>query len=311
MNGYPDNTQKKLAEIFGKINLSDLPAMSDNVGELLALTNNRRVTAEELASVILKDYSLTNKVLQVVNSAYYNRGVPVRTIERAVTILGIDMVRELATTIALFDEFVRSGIEKEGISKLLCQSYLSACLSKAVCELKRLNASPEEAYICALLHNLGKTIILLYLPDVYRKIMQAVASGGSEDAMTRLILKKLTFAEVGMEVARFWNFADPIILSMNTAPPEPEDQFDSIAYLQNLAVFSNRLVMAICEESDFSEVMLRYGAILSITLKEALQILQKSLENADNISTTIRYGLTRLKFQSRLLVLQQKLNQKQ
>ncbi len=310
MNSYPDKTQKKLAEIFGKINLSDLPAMSDNVSELLALTSNRRVTAEELANVILKDYSLTNKVMQVVNSAYYNRGIPVRTIERAVTIIGIDMVRELATTIALFDEFVKSGIEKDGISKLLSQSYLSASLSKGVCELKRLNTSSEEAYICALLHNLGKIIILLYLPDVYRKIMQAVDSGGSEDAMARLILKKLTFPEIGMEVARFWNFADPIVLSMNPDPPEPEDQFDSLAYLQNLTVFSNRLVVAICDESDFSDIMLRYGAILSITPKESLQILKKTLENADNISATIRYGLTRLKFQSRLLALQQKLNSK-
>ena len=307
MSEYSEKTQQKLAEIFGKINLSDLPAMSDNVSELLTLTSNRRVTAEELATVILKDYSLTNKVLQVVNSAYYNRGIPVRTIERAVTILGIDMISELATTISLFEEFVKSGVEKEGISKLLSQSYLSACLSKAVCQTKRLKAAPEEAYICALLHNLGKIVILLYLPDVYRKIMQAVASGSSEEAMTRLILKKLTFAEVGMEIARFWNFAEPIILAMDTDPPEPDDQFDSLAYLQNLAVFSNRLTVAICEKSDFSEIMFKYGAILSVTPKEAIQILLDALDTADNVSATIRYGLTRLKFQSKLLLLQQKI----
>lgn len=308
MDTYSEKTQKKLAEIFGKINLSDLPAMSDNVSELLALTNNKRVTAEEMAGVILKDYSLTNKILQVVNSAYYSRGVPVRTIERAVTIIGIDTVRELATTISLFEEFIKSGVEKDGISMLLSQSYLSACLSKAVCQNKRLNAAPEEAYICALLHNLGKIIILIYLPDVYRKVMQAVASGSSEEAMSRLILKKLTFAEVGMEIAKFWNFADPIISAMETDPPEPNDQFDSLAYLQNLAVFSNRLTVAICEKADLDDIMITYGAILSVTLKEALQMLREPLEAADNVSGAIRYGLTKLKFQSKLLTLQQKLD---
>ena len=140
--------------------------------------------------------------------------------------------------------------------------------------------------------------------------MQGVATGGSEEAMTRLLLKKLTFAEVGMEVARFWNFADTVILSMSTDPPEPEDQFDSVAYLQNLSVFSNRLTTAICEDAELDEIMLKYGAILSVTLQEALYFMHNTLAKADNISATIRYGLTRLKFQSKLVTLQQKLNQK-
>nr|MBF0223771.1 HDOD domain-containing protein [Desulfobulbaceae bacterium] len=104
---------ERMSEIFSKLNMSELPAMSHNVQELISLTCSSRSAASELSRVILKDYSLTNKVLQVVNSAYYSIGRPVNSISRAVAILGFDAVRDLATAIALFEEFIKSGVEKD------------------------------------------------------------------------------------------------------------------------------------------------------------------------------------------------------
>jgi HD-like signal output (HDOD) protein len=93
------------------MSLTELPAMSTNVQELISLTCSSRSAAAELTKVILKDYSLTNKVLQVVNSAYYSMGRTVNSISRAVSVLGFDAVRDMATAIALFEEFVKSGLD--------------------------------------------------------------------------------------------------------------------------------------------------------------------------------------------------------
>ena len=102
----------KLAEIFAKMNMSELPAMSTHVQELISLVHSRRSASYDLSRVILKDYSLTNKVLQVVNSAYYSLGQSVSSISKAVTILGFDAVRDLATAIAIFEDFIKSGVDK-------------------------------------------------------------------------------------------------------------------------------------------------------------------------------------------------------
>ncbi len=57
-----------------------------------------------VSNAILKDYSLTNKILRLVNSAYYNRGGgKISTISRAVVMLGINPVRSLATGLMLFE----------------------------------------------------------------------------------------------------------------------------------------------------------------------------------------------------------------
>ena len=102
---------EQLAAIFSRINMSELPAMSNNVQELISLTHSSRSAANELAKAVLKDYSLTNKVLQVVNSAYYSLGQRVTSISRAVTVLGFDAVRDLAMAIALFEDFIKSGVD--------------------------------------------------------------------------------------------------------------------------------------------------------------------------------------------------------
>lgn len=296
------SSHKKLAEIFGSMNLSELPAMSIHVSELLVLTRKSQVTAGELAKVILKDFSLTNKVLQVVNSAYYSRGVPVTTVERAVTALGLDVIRELAITVSLIEEFLRSGVEKEGISKLLTFSFLGAHLSKNLVQRKRLPVAPEEAYICTLLHDLGRIVIFIYLPHIYRRIEMAGSSGCSEENMTRLMLKGLSFAEVGMEIARFWNFSETIVSTMETTPPPLEKGAPAELYLQHLAIFCNRFPRQVAEKQLPEALLAEYGEAFGLDCcYEPLEILIKTCETSSGISEVIRFGLTKLKMRSRLL----------
>lgn len=300
-NDTTRSAHKKLAEIFGTMNLSELPAMSNHVSELLVLTRKARVTAGELAKVILKDFSLTNKVLQVVNSAYYSRGVPVTTIERAVTALGIEVIGELALTVSLIEEFLKAGVEKEGISKLLAISFLSAHLSKAIAQRKRLLVAPEEAYICTLLHDLGRVVIFIYLPHVYRRIEMAEQGGSSAENMARLMLKGLSFAEVGMEIARFWNFSETIISAMATNPEPLDSQSPPELYLQHLALFSNRFTREIAARQDPAALMAQYGKPFQLKCHEPLEILLHTSEMATGVAEIIRHGMTRLKLRSRLL----------
>ncbi|MHB8989109.1 MAG: HDOD domain-containing protein [Desulfobulbia bacterium] len=290
----------KLAEIFAKMNMGELPAMSHNVQELIALTHSSQSAGYELSKVILKDYSLTNKVLQVVNSAFYSLGRPVNSISRAVTIIGFDAVRDLATGIALFEDFVKNGVEKEGISKLLTRSFLSALQARDLAVEKNLNIVPEEAFICALLHNLGKIIVCIYMPEISREIEEKVAGGMSEDAATRQILEGLTFDQIGVEVATFWNLSDKVCAAMNPNPSEPQNTYDTLGYLKNVANFSNKLIEYVCEERDIDGLIRQFGEMLSLSTEEAVERVNRTVDASEDISESIRYGLSKLKMRSRL-----------
>ena len=293
-------TSEKLSEIFAKMNMSELPAMSSNVQELISLTHSSRSAAYDLSKVILKDYSLTNKVLQVVNSAYYALGKQVNSISRAVTVLGFDSVRDLATAIALFEDFIKSGVEKDEISKVLTRSFLSALQARDLAVKKNIKVLPEETFICALLHNLGKIIVLIYLPEMYRDVQEKIEAGKTEEKAAMEVLDGLTYYKIGQEVARFWNLSEKAIIAMEPNPPEPKSPGDTDGNLQNIACFSNQLVDAICNGEDIGPLMGNYEEMLSIKAEEAVEMVDRSIDTSEDISDSLRFGLSKLKIRSKV-----------
>jgi HD-like signal output (HDOD) protein len=290
----------KLSEIFAKMNMSELPAMSPNVQELISLTSSTRSSGGELTRVILKDFSLTNKVLQIVNSAYYSLGRACNSISKAVTILGFDAIRDMAMAIALFEDFVKSGADKEGLSKLLTRSFLSGLQARDLVVENGLNISPEETFICSLLHNLGKIIVNIYLPDKYREIEAKMISGSSPNAACRAVLSDLTFPEIGAEVAKFWNLSENVIESMGDNPDAPKHKYDTLGFLQNVTNFANSFVDSVCDGTDLGPVFQRYGGLLSVDADQAIKNLNQCIEVSEDISESIRFGMTRLKIRARL-----------
>ncbi|MBC8316787.1 MAG: HDOD domain-containing protein [Desulfobulbaceae bacterium] len=286
----------KLAEIFAKINMSDLPAMSTHVKEILDLTSNKKyLKHEHLTKIVLQDYSLTNKVLQFANSAYYSPGQKVSTVSMAVAILGFDTVRDLCLAIALFDDFIQAGVEKEAISKLLIRSFLSAMLAREIVSTRFIRILPEEAFICSLMRNLGKMVACIYFPALFQDIEQEVtASGISEDDAARSVLDGMTFSELGVELAKFWNLTDTVIASMDTDPQKPESEDDEVGYLKCMADFSNRFVEGLCGHNNLEPLLQKYGEVLLIDEDDAIEILEDTAEASSVIFDSIRFGLQEL-----------------
>lgn len=298
MTETQDNqTRQRLLEIFSMANMDSLPAMSEHVTELISLLGSSRATAQEVANTILKDYSLTTRILQVVNSAYYSRGTPVSTISRAITVVGFDALRQLAATMALFEEFMRTGTEKDEISGVFTMSLISATQSRIYCELKKNSRiSAEEAYICSLLHKLGKLVVLVYLPAQYQAIEQHMQKGYSEEHSTRFILKSLTYSQIGREISTFWNFSKRIVDCMETEPTKPEKSRDSFLFLQNLVVFSNKLTSTFFTGTklELADLIYKFGGILEIGQEEALALVDRSIGVCENYSKAMRDGLEKI-----------------
>jgi eukaryotic-like serine/threonine-protein kinase len=288
--------RQQLLEIFSLASRRSLPAMTEHVTELIALLGDQSVDAEHLAATILKDYALTNKILQLVNSAYFSRGAPIGTISRAVPAVGVDTIRHLAVTMALFEFFSTTGINKDAIAGSFALCLLSATQSKMFCAEKRPGICPEEAYVCSLLHNLGKIVVLVYLPQRHQAIAREIDKGYSEEHACRQFLNGLTYSQVGQEMATFWNFPKRIVACMETAPEKPGKSQDAFLLLQNLVVFSNRLSRAFFHGSDLelAELVLEFGPCLGIGQDETLAFTEKALAACASFSGAMRDMLEKI-----------------
>lgn len=300
--GQIEEEKATLMELFHRLNLDELPAISAHVQELVSLTNSQRSTANDLTISILKDYSLTNKILQVANSAYYARGLPIGSISRAVTVIGFAAIREIALTTALLEDFVKSASDRERISKLLTQSFLSAMQVKILCQQRELGEAAEDAFICGLLHYLGKIIVLIYMPELYTEIETRIAGGFSEESAAKGILDNLSFQQVGEVIARHWRFSEEILLAMPSFPDPPLNPQDSKGYIRNAVVFFNKLTVALGlhQELLVRKVMNYYCPLLGLHGPEVAALFSQSVEASADTSETIRFGLQKLGIQKEL-----------
>ncbi|MEW6593489.1 MAG: HDOD domain-containing protein [Thermodesulfobacteriota bacterium] len=305
MTELSNQSHRLLMQLFGLGSMQDLPAMSDHVRELIGLIGNPRATSAGLTNAILKDYALTTKMLQIVNSAYYMRNEPITSINRAVTIIGLTALKNLALGIALFEEFRKQGREADKVLRLMTMSFVSATQGNLLTQKKKYPVLPEDAFVCTLLHHLGRMVILVYLPELHAAYEQLVNNGYSGERAAKEACHGLTFTDIGREIARYWNFSEIIVRCMETNPRPPRDQADTETLLQNIAAFNNQLTetLLIGTDLDLEELIYRYGDVLSVTKNEARELVHRSVETAATLSEPIRHGLHKLAMRERLIAL--------
>src|SRR5690606_18267400 len=133
---------------------SDFPALSASVSRVQALSDSESDSMQQLCEEILKDVALTQKLLRVVNTAHYRRAGsdPISTISRAVALIGIGGVRNMALSLMLLDH-----MEDKAHAHLLKTEFLRTVMAGTLAaELSQNGREAEAAYLGALFRNLGR-----------------------------------------------------------------------------------------------------------------------------------------------------------
>src|SRR5271156_777143 len=154
--GEESKTADRVAEFLAEIaGIAEFPALSRSIEQVL-LKVDEEASLQHITNVILKDYSLTLRILRTANSALFNRsGRQIRSISHAVTLLGVEAVREMATGVVLLEHFRKHS---PGLKELILLSLLTANHAREVAD--RIHyPKPEEAYLCGMFRNLGELLV--------------------------------------------------------------------------------------------------------------------------------------------------------
>jgi eukaryotic-like serine/threonine-protein kinase len=294
----------------------DLPAFSNHIAEinskLSSLTAINYSSVGDLAKIILKDFSLTNKLLKVVNSALYaTLSGKVMTISKAVFLLGFDKVRMIAAALMIY-EHLQNKTQANELKEVAIASYMSGVIAAGVAEnMKR--SDREEAFICAMLYNLGKMLVICYLPEEYGEIEDRTRQRGIDEGKASKSVLGVTYNELGMAISRAWNFPDKIVQSMDSIPPgviEPPKTEQEI--LQNIANYSNELLSTAmnAEETNRSELMSdlskRYHNGIPIPVEQMESFIESAAAKINDHSDIVRADQNTSSFMKKLLQTRQR-----
>ena len=192
-------------------NLSDISTLPDVVAKLTQLIADPDTTASDINEALSRDPGLSAKILRIVNSSFYGFSRRIATITSAVVILGFSQVRNLALSAFVFDNFASVG-NRYGFDLRAFWKHSLGVAFFASHLARRVDARLEEdAFICGLLHDLGKCVMAQKAPSDLAKVMELVA--GENILFLAAEKRALSYdhAQLGAAVVERWNLPQVLV----------------------------------------------------------------------------------------------------
>jgi len=192
---------------------SDFPALSGIIHEINKIVSSEEEGSSKLAQAILQDFSLTNKLLKLVNTVSYSQfGGQINTISKAVSILGFESVRNIAMSLILMD-FLQNKSQAQEMKDDVISSFFSGIVAVQLSE--GMSAQDvEETMICAMYLNLGRMIAKFYFFEESEEIVRLMQDKKMDEDTAAMKVLGVSYNELGIGIAKTWHFPDRLITGM-------------------------------------------------------------------------------------------------
>ncbi len=209
-----------------------LPSLPGVALQVIDLTRDAGVRIDAIAKLVQNDPALTAKILRTVNSSYYGLSNPCPTIGRAVSLLGLNTVKSLVLGFSLVE--MTAGADKRGfdLTAYWRRTIYSAAAARLLARRTR-QCDPEEAFIGALLQDVGMLAAHAALGEAYSRVLAAAPE--DHDGLCAVETEALGFdhASVGARLMERWKLP-PQILECTRRHHSPESAWPEHAALVKL-----------------------------------------------------------------------------
>jgi HD-like signal output (HDOD) protein/CheY-like chemotaxis protein len=192
--------------------LEVLPSLPANYDEMMEALASPESSSRKIGGIISKDMSMTAKILKTVNSAFFGLYRKVSSPSQAVSLLGLEMVRDLAISIHIFSQFDQARFPHISLDELWKHSLVTGRFAKVIAIAEKQNGSVvANAFTGGVLHDLGKLVLGINFPERYEEAMDLALA---EDRLLKDVEAEVfgtTHAEVGAYLLGLWGLPDPII----------------------------------------------------------------------------------------------------
>ncbi len=203
---------------------SDFPALATSITRIQALCGSESESLHTLCDEILKDVALTQKLLRVVNTAHYRRAStdPISTVSRAVSLIGLAGVRNLALSLMLL-EHMEDKVHAQQLKVEFLRTVMAGTLAS---ELSHQSRDAEEAFLGALFRNLGRLLVAFYLPEDAEQIRALTTVSDEQpeplsDAQASVKVLGVSHEQLAGHIGQSWGLPDGLLACMEFIGASP------------------------------------------------------------------------------------------
>jgi len=193
--------------------VSSVPSLPLLYSRLDETINHPRSSIADIAKVLSEDQGLAARILKLANSPLFGYFSKIDTITQAVTIIGIQQVRDLALAISVMGLF--KGLPEDLITmESFWRHSIGAALASRVLATSQRESNLERFFVAGILHDIGRLVLLIQLPDLCREMIET--SRGERRSLYEIEREQLGYdhGDVGGALLRRWKLpirvAEPV-----------------------------------------------------------------------------------------------------
>ena len=190
-----------------------LPGFSMTVAKVISLSNDMRASPKDLIHAISLDPVLTAEALRLINSAYFGMKQQVASLNRAVVLLGVNTIKNVAIGSAVIGAIKMRNNFRFFTSDQFWEHSLGVAVGAKILAV-RLGVpiqERDEYFIAGLLHDIGKVILVQHLPDEFARITDPAYQPGQPKSALEKNSLGVTHAELGALIGKKWELP-PLLL---------------------------------------------------------------------------------------------------
>lgn len=269
---------------------ADFPSLKESIRSIQKVSRSETAHLRALTDEVLGDVALTNKLLRLINTAFYSSvgGGAITSIKRAVALMGFQSIGMLAASLTLFDKLPK-GPDGERVRAEFRRALLAAMLASEFCPTHK---QQENAYLAALFQNLGPMLAWMHFRDEATQIEAQLAEAGTPvDGSDHAALQKTSrdvlgmgYEDLGVEVAGQWGWPEELQLALRRLEPrDPEEPVGHDERLRVACTAANHLARQMLEIEDpqaleacLAQFTEAYGIPLGLDVEHLTSIVERS-----------------------------------
>ena len=180
--------------------ITSLPAIYQRLDEAI---NDPYSDLSRIAAILSEDSSLSARLLRLANSAMYSFPSRVETVSRAVTIIGTKQLRDLVLATCVIEQFRDIPQQLVDMESFWRHSIATGIAARVIATYRR-EANVERYYVLGLLHDIGRLVMYLQIPQQASQALELSASSQIPLYQAERQLLDFDHAAVGSILLKKW-----------------------------------------------------------------------------------------------------------
>ena len=209
--------------------VTTIATLPEVTAKIIATVEDPRSSAQALHKIVSHDPALVTRILKVVNSAFYGLPGQIGSIERAIVLLGLNAVKNIAVAASLGQLFRGAKLCDGFTAKDLWRHCIAVGVASRDLAKQMKLPMADEAFLAGMIHDMGILVSLQLWPEQIRAVCErAKLANGTGPTFCELEREMIgaDHQQLGMALAEQWKFprACQLVAGHHHNPATPGDQ---------------------------------------------------------------------------------------